>query len=153
MTGTDTAPMVIAGCSRRKLQATVPVPALELYQGGCIPALRARVQQVGWLRSRTWILSAEHGLLHADDPLLPYDRRMDDERATGLRPPVCRRLREEFGRSGVPREVLVIAEPLYQLALADLASLAGTGRVRWVDDPARDWDKADTVISTWRQTP
>ena len=53
----------------------------------------------------------------------------------------------------MPREVLVIAEPLYQLALADLASLAGTGRVRWVDDPARDWDKADTVISTWRQTP
>jgi hypothetical protein len=145
--------MVIAGCSRRKLQTAEPVPALELYQGGCIPALRARTQQMSWLRPRTWILSAEHGLLHADDPLLPYDRRMDAERADWLRPAACRHLREEFGQRGVPREVLVIAEPIYQLALADLAPLAGADRVRWVDDPSRDWAKADTVISTWRQCP
>jgi hypothetical protein len=151
--GPDAAPMVIAGCSRRKLQTTVPVPALELYQGGCIPALRARTRQMSWLRSRTWILSAEHGLLHADAPLLPYDRRMDAERADWLRPATRRHLREEFGQRGVPREVLVIAEPLYQLALADLTPLTETGRVRWVDDPGRDWAKADTVISTWRQCP
>ena len=143
--------MVIAGCSRRKLQTAVPVPALDLYQGGCIPALRARAQEIGWLRSRTWILSAEHGLLHADTPLLPYDRRMDSQRAAWLRPAAGRRLREEFRQRGFPREVLVIAEPLYQLALADLAPLAGADRIRCVDDPAREWDKADAVISTWRQ--
>ena len=142
--------MVIAGCSRRKLQAAAAVPALDLYQGGCIPALRARVQQIGWLRSRTWILSAEHGLLHADEPLLPYDRRMDGQRAAQLRPAASRRLRDEFRQRGVPSEVLVIAEPLYQLALADLAPLAGADRVRWVDDPGREWEKADTVINTWR---
>ena len=153
MTGHDADPMVIAGCSRRKLQTAVPVPALDLYQGGCIPALRARAQEIGWLRSRTWILSAEHGLLHADAPLLPYDRRMDGQRAAWLRPAACRRLREEFRQRGVPREVLVIAEPLYQLALADLASLAGADRVRWVDDPAREWAKAGAVISTWRPCP
>jgi len=143
--------MVIAGCSRRKLQTAVPVPALDLYQGGCIPALRVRAQEIGWLRSRTWILSAEHGLLHADTRLLTYDRRMDSQRAAWLRPAACRRLREEFRQRGFPREVLVIAEPLYQLALADLASLAGADRIRCVDDPAREWDKADAVISTWRQ--
>lgn len=145
--------MIIAGCSRRKLQTAVAVPALDLYQGGCIPALRARTQETGWLRSRTWILSAEHGLLHADSPLLPYDRRMDRQRAALLRPAACRRLREEFGQRGIPREVLVIAEPLYQLALADLASLAGADRVRWVDDPADQWDQASAVISTWRPCP
>ena len=151
MTGHDAPPMVIAGCSRRKLQTAVPVPALDLYQGGCIPALRARAQEIGWLRSRTWILSAEHGLLHADTPLLPYDRRMDSQRAAWLRPAACRHLRDEFSQHGFPREVLVIAEPLYQLALADLASLAGADRVRWVDDPSRGWENADAVISTWRQ--
>jgi len=145
--------MIIAGCSRRKLQTAVPVPALDLYQGGCIPALRARTQEIGWLRSRTWILSAEHGLLHADVPLLPYDRRMDGPRAAWLRPAARRRLREEFRQRGFPREVLVIAGPLYQLALADLASLAGADRVRWVDDPAREWEKASAVISTWRPCP
>ena len=153
MTGHDAPPMVIAGCSRRKLQTAVPVPALDLYQGGCIPALRALAQETGWLRSRTWILSAEHGLLHADAPLLPYDRRMDGQRAALLRPAAGRDLREEFTRRGVPREVLVIAEPLYQLVLANLASLAGADRVRWVDDPAREWAKASAVISTWRPCP
>ena len=153
MTGHDADPMVIAGCSRRKLQTAVPVPALDLYQGGCIPALRALAQETGWLRTRTWILSAEHGLLHADAPLLPYDRRMDEQRAALLRAAACRQLREEFRQRGVPREVLVITEPLYQLALADLGSLAGADRVRWVDDPAREWAKASTVISTWRPCP
>jgi hypothetical protein len=98
-------------------------------------------------------LSAEHGLLHADAPLLPYDRRMDGQRAAQLRPAASRHLRDEFRQRGIPREVLVIAEPLYQLALADLASLAGAGRVRWVDDPAREWEKADAVINTWRPRP
>lgn len=153
MTGHDADPMIIAGCSRRKLQTAVPVPALDLYQGGCIPALRARAQETGWLRSRTWILSAEHGLLHADAPLLPYDRRMDEQRAALLRPAACRRLREEFRQRGVPREVLVIAEPLYQLVLADLVSLVGTDRVRWVDDPSCEWDQASAVISIWRPCP
>ena len=153
MTGHDTSPMVIAGCSRRKLQTAVPVPALDLYQGGCIPALRALAEEIGWLRSRTWILSAEHGLLDADAPLLPYDRRMDSQRAAWLRPAACRHLRDEFSQHGFPREVLVIAEPLYQLALADLASLAGADHIRWVDDPAREWAKASAVISTWRPCP
>lgn len=153
MTGHDADPMIIAGCSRRKLQTAVPVPALDLYQGSCIPALRARTQEIGWLRSRTWILSAEHGLLDADAPLLPYDRRMDEQRAALLRTAACRHLREEFRQRGLPREVLVIAEPLYQLALADLVSLAGADRVRWIDDPAREWEKASAVISTWRSCP
>lgn len=153
MTGHDADPMVIAGCSRRKLQTAVPVPALDLYQGGCIPALRALTRETCWLRSRTWILSAEHGLLHADAPLLPYDRRMDEQRAALLRTGACRHLREEFRQRGFPREVLVVAEPLYQLALADLVSLAGADRVRWVDDPDREWAKASAVISTWRPRP
>jgi hypothetical protein len=149
----DAPPMVIAGCSRRKLQTTVPVPALDLYQGGCIPALRALAQESSWLRSRTWILSGEHGLLHAGALLMPYDRRMDEQRAALLRTTACRHLREEFRQRGLPREVLVIAEPLYQLALADLVTLAGADRVRWVGDPAREWDQASAVISTWRQCP
>lgn len=66
--------LVIAGCSRRKKPAAVPVPALELYQGGSIPWLRARLGEHPGLRQRVRILSAEHGLLTADSPVLPYDR-------------------------------------------------------------------------------
>jgi len=141
--------IVIAGCSRRKTSAGEPVPALDLYQGGCIPALRACAEAKPGLRSRIWILSAEHGLLHADTPVLPYDRRMDPARAAWLRPAVRQCLHAECGRNGRPLEVLVIAEPLYQLALADLGALVGPDRVRWVSDPARDWGTAEAVIDSW----
>lgn len=143
-------PIVIAGCSRRKTPASAPVPALDLYQGGCIPALRACAEAKPGLRRRIWILSAQHGLLHAETLVLPYDRRMDPARAARLCPAVRQCLQAECDRNGMPCEVLVIAEPVYQLALADLGALAGHDRVRWFSDPASDWRKAEAVIGTWR---
>jgi hypothetical protein len=147
----EAAPMVIAGCSRRKAATATPVPALELYQGGCIPALRARAAGQPWLRARTWIISAEHGLLHADTLLLPYDRRMDDGRALALQGQADQRLREECALRGIPRAVLVIAEPAYQLALAGLPRVVGGGRVRWISDPAAGWPGAAAVLDHWSQ--
>jgi hypothetical protein len=151
VTGHDAGLMVIAGCSRRKTAATEPVPALDLYQGGCIPALRACTARHRGLRDRVWIISAEHGLLHADTPLLPYDRRMDAARAMALRAQVTPCLRWEFLRNGGPREALVIAEPLYQLVLADLPLILGHDRVRWVSDPLAGWADAAAILDDWSQ--
>ena len=150
MSPQDTARIVIAGCSRRKTATTSPVPALDLYQGGCIPALRARAASQPGLRARIWIISAEHGLLHADALVLPYDRRMDPSRALALRGQVDERLRAQCQRHGIP-EALVIAEPVYQLALAGLPGIAGPGRVRWVSDPAAGWADAEAVLDHWSQ--
>ena len=144
-------PMVIAGCSRRKSAPPGPVPALELYQGGCIPALRKVAETWPVLRARTWIISAEHGLLHASTPLLPYDRRMDRARALRLRRLADQALREEFSAHGLPCEVLVIAEPDYQLALTGLPALAGEDRVTWIDDPAGGWERAARILDCWRK--
>jgi hypothetical protein len=141
--------MVIAGCSRRKSATYSPVPALELYQGGCIPALRAYTVSHPGLRARTWIISAEHGLLHADTPLLPYDRRMDPDRARALRGQVDQRLRAECGRHGVPGAVLVIAEPIYQLALAGLPAITSCDDVHWISDPAAGWARTAAVLDQW----
>lgn len=145
-------PMVIAGCSRRKAGTTVPVPALDLYQGGCILALRARAARQPGLRSRTWIISAEHGLLHAGTPLLPYDRRMDPGRAAALQAQVDQRLRAECRRHGSPREVLAIAEPVYQLALAGLPRIVGHTRVHWISDPSEGWADAAAILDQWSQS-
>lgn len=145
----DTLPVVIAGCSRRKSPSVGPLPALDLYEGGCIPALRACAGRAPGLRRRIWILSALHGLLHAEDPVLPYDKRMDPERAAQLRPAIRQRLETDWARSGAPSAILVIAEPVYQLALADLGMLADRGQVHWVSDPAGDWDTAEAILSTW----
>jgi hypothetical protein len=147
----DGVPMVIAGCSSRKLPAASPVPALELYQGGCVPALREAVASWAQLRARTWIISAEHGLLHADAPLLPYDRRMDIARALSLLGPVNQTLHEDFARHGRPSAVLVIAEPVYQLALISLSVLTAQSRVTWIDDPAAGWEQAAALLDSWRK--
>jgi hypothetical protein len=141
--------MVIAGCSRRKAATTEPVPALDLYQGGCIPALRAHAARQPGLRIRMWIISAEHGLLPADTPLLPYDRRMDPGRAVTLRAQVGQCLQAECHRHGSPREVLVVAEPMYQLALAGLPRILGHDRVHWISDPATGWAHAAAILDRW----
>lgn len=143
--------MVIAGCSQRKAPTTEPVPALDLYQGGCIPALRVCTARHPGLRDRVWIISAAHGLLHADTPLLPYDRRMDAARAMALRAQVTPRLRWEFLHNGGPHQILVIAEPLYQLVLADLPLILGHDRVRWISDPLAGWADAAAILDDWSQ--
>lgn len=49
--------LVIVTCSARKADTTAPVPALDLYRGGCIPVLRARIGGNPRLRARIRILS------------------------------------------------------------------------------------------------
>ena len=138
--------LLIAGCSRRKTATAVPVPALELYQGGCIPALRARAGTRRSLRGRIRILSAEHGLVTADTPLLPYDRELDAGRAAQLLPAVARAIAGAGIRAGQGTELLVIAGPAY-LALVAAALPAGTPAV-WVPDPY-DWARAAVVLDRW----
>ena len=144
--GPQDARLVIAGCSRRKRAGTTPVPALDLYEGGSIPWLRARLGSHPGFRRRVRILSAEHGLLEADSPVLPYDRRLDAARARELAAVVAGAMARDWSGSGAPGEVLVIAEPLYLVPLAGL--LATPARVRWVPDPY-DTAQAGRVLDQW----
>ncbi|MFI0424560.1 DUF6884 domain-containing protein [Spongiactinospora sp. 9N601] len=137
--------LVIVGCSRRKRDTATPVPALDLYEGGCIPQLRRRIGQRQGLRRQVRILSAEHGLIDADRPLLPYDRALTPERASELRRNAGSVLAREFERYGTPTGVLLIAEPPYQdIVREHLRNV----RVRLVNDP-RDWATASVVLDTW----
>lgn len=138
--------LAIVGCSRRKLATSVPVAALDLYQGGCIPWLRSRLASAPHLRARIRILSAQHGLLNANRPILPYDRPLDPGRAAELLPPVTDALAGEWAADGAPREVLVVAEPLYLVPLA--AILETPAIVHWVPDPY-DTDTAERVLYRW----
>ncbi|MGH3737675.1 MAG: DUF6884 domain-containing protein [Micromonosporaceae bacterium] len=141
--------LVIVGCSARKSTVPVPLPALELYEGGCVPRLRARVGAVPRLRARVRILSAEHGLVTADAPLRAYDRRLDPRRAAALRPTVGDALRRDIAVDGAPVEVLVVAEPLYLVLLADLLAMPRRPRVHWIPDPTHGWPEAAAVLDEW----
>jgi hypothetical protein len=137
---------VIAGCSRRKAAASVPLPALDLYQGGCIPGLRSRLGNSPELRARIRILSAKHGLLNADRLVLPCDHRLDPERAAGMLASVTAGLARDWAETGAPQEVLVIAEPLYLVPLA--AMLATPAIIHWVPD-LHDTATAERALTRW----
>jgi uncharacterized protein DUF6884 len=141
--------LVVAGCSRRKLATEVPVPALDLYQGGCVPALRERLGGDPQLRQRVRILSARHGLVPADQALLPYDRPLDIARALELQPSVTETLRRGFALDGWSVEILAVLEPLYMVCMAGILALPGRPALRWVADPPRGWAEADSVLDEW----
>lgn len=142
-------PLVVVGCSAEKSSTDGPLAALDLYDGGCVPPLRARLGADARLRARVRFLSAQHGLVTADTPLRPYDRPLDPERAKVLRPRVKAALHEEMATAGVPREVLVVAEALYLILLADLLALPDRPQVHWVPDHARGWPQAAAVLDRW----
>ncbi|MGH8899790.1 MAG: DUF6884 domain-containing protein [Egibacteraceae bacterium] len=141
--------LVIAGCTNRKLATTHPVPAFELYQGSCIPQLRARIGLHRSSRDRVRFLSARHGLVRADTPLLVYDQRLTAERARQLRPEVTATLEQEFATGGVPEEILLLLEPLYLVPLADLLAHPSRPPLRWIPDPGGGWAQAEAVLDAW----
>jgi hypothetical protein len=145
--------LVIVGCSAEKTATHEPLPALELYDGGCIPPLRARLGHQPRLRARVRFLSAQHGLVTADTPLHTYDRPLDPARAADLRPRVWARLRTELAglpETGTPTDILVMAEPLYLVLIADLLAAPERPRVHWIPDHAHGWPHAAAVLDSWK---
>lgn len=141
--------LVIFGCCAEKATGPGPLPALDLYDGGCVPPLRSRLGHDARLRARVRFLSAEHGLVTADTRLHTYDRTLDPDRAVELRPSVMAALTREMTTHGVPHEVLVVAEPLYLVLLADLLALPARPRVHWIADHAHGWPQASAVLDEW----
>lgn len=140
--------VLLAGCSRRKAAASCPLPALELYTGGIAPQLRARFGRHPQLRQRIFFLSARHGLVAADNRLSPYDEPLTPAQADALRPVVHRTLRWQLAELGTRPQLLVVAEPLYLVLLADLLSGPDRPPVRWIPDP-RGWEQTATVLTEW----
>lgn len=142
-------PLVIVGCSRRKRFTSAPIPALELYEGGCIPQLRRRLGPYRVFCDRLRILSAEHGLIKGDRLLLPYDRVLTAQRAAELQPQVAQALHRDIQTGGLPRTVLVVAEPRYQALVTEaLADRFACPDLRTISD-VRDWYAVSTILDGW----
>ncbi|WP_461153773.1 hypothetical protein [Saccharopolyspora tripterygii] len=141
--------MIIAGCSRRKKPTAEPIPALDLYEGGCIPGLRGRLGDDTRFRQRIRIISALYGLLHADSPVVTYDRRLTNlADADVLRQRVAPHL---DGQLAAVTHVLAIVEPLYLFALKPVVQHLDAIRLYWIAAP-RDWHRATAVLDTWGWT-
>ncbi|MDG4751309.1 hypothetical protein O7630_10185 [Micromonospora sp. WMMD718] len=143
------AELVIVGCSAEKTPTLRPLPALDLYDGGCVPHLRARVGHLPHQRSRVRFLSAEHGLVTADTRLHTYDRPLDPARAAELRPRVWAQLQADLHSDHIPDDILVVAEPLYLVLLADLLADSHRPRIHWIADHADGWPQAAAILDVW----
>jgi hypothetical protein len=139
---------VLAGCSRRKRQGAPQVAALDLYEGGCVPALRSYVDARPRGRAGVFLLSARYGLLEADSVVSPYDQALDLPTAERLRSPVGRELERALRRLHA-EEIVVLAEPLYLLLCADVLAAPGRPAVHWFADPAADFPRAVAVFERW----
>jgi hypothetical protein len=102
-----------------------PVTAWDLYQGGCLAQLRERLADHPEHRGRVRLVSAEHGLLHPHTSVPPSSREMTEDRARQLRPQARDMLLEEFGRYGVPRDVMLLIEHPYHHVVRDIFQIPG----------------------------
>lgn len=144
--------MVIVGCSARKLPTTTPVAALDLYQGWCVPQLRAHVRGCPRLWEHILVLSGQHGLIHADTPLMPYDQPLTPQRVTDLRPQVHQAWVRQARRAAVG-ELLLLLEPAYLELIGPSLCCHPPAIAQWIPDPTRTWEHAITVMDRWGWPP
>ena len=138
--------LIIVSCSREKLVTTTPVPALELYQGALTPRLRDHLSPEH--RARLRILSGAHGLLHPDDLVGTYDRKLRTRgQAQALQARVSECLTTDL-RAEALRHVLVVLEPLYLTAATCLFDHAPPLSLTVLPNPS-DWTGTSAVLSGW----
>lgn len=144
--------VVIVGCSARKLPTTTPVAALDLYQGWCVPQLRAHVRGCPRLREHILVLSGQHGLIPADTPLLPYDQPLTPQRVTDLRPQVHQAWVRQ-ARCAAVGELLLLLEPAYLELIGPSLLRHPSAVTHWIPDPAQAWEHATALLHRWGWCP
>ena len=115
--------LLLLACSKRKRSDVGLLPALERYDGPAYRVLRRYLRTNQAADLDIYIVSAELGLITADQFVQNYDRQMTPQRAEELRPALNDRLAELFS-SHCYQEVFICAGRAYRNALAGCHGLA-----------------------------
>lgn len=118
---------LILGCTEAKRKDDDDLPAWERYNGPTFQVMRRFLREAEPQLQDVdiYILSAEYGLIDADQPVADYDRRMTTARAAELRPEVSKRLREILGQ--YYDEVFISLSQAYLEAVDDLDTMGADG--------------------------
>jgi hypothetical protein len=144
----DRAVLVAAPADQHEV--AYPTAALDLYRGPVVELLRARVAATPAWRRRTRLLSARHGLVHPDQLLTCYRRRLSVQAAQDMRGDLTRDMQRDWLAQGMwPREVLLIASPLWLLALADMLAWQEPPRIHWYTGSSEDLPAIAAVLDAW----
>ena len=111
--------LLLQSCSDSKVEGREKRPALELYSGYFYKIIKKARREGEWRPEMDLrILSAEHGILHPDEQIPYYDRRMDTERAKQLRPEVIEELGRLINENGYNRIIVNMGRE-YRAAIRD----------------------------------
>lgn len=96
----DKGRLLILQCSSSKQGPAEPIKAIDRYDGPLWRVLRAYQREQGLWGADLEIfgLSAEYGLIPAEQPIPLYERKMDNDRANELRPDVLSEFRKLMNR-------------------------------------------------------
>lgn len=89
--------LLVTSCSSRKRLASVPLPAIERYDGGTYRVIRKLMREGQWPGDiDVLIISAKFGLLDSSDLIPNYDLRMTNALAAAMNPDLLNRLRQRL---------------------------------------------------------
>ena len=108
--------LLIMSCTRRKRPEPYIAPALVRYDGPTFRVLRRFLRVNSSDGVDTFVLSAEYGLIAAEESIANYDRRMTARRAVELRPSVNARI-HALAAERTYQEVFLCLGQDYQEAL------------------------------------
>jgi len=114
--------LLVQSCSATKNHVTEPTRAIKVYDGYFFRIIKKAMRE-GAFRSdiELRILSAEHGILCADDEITNYDRRMTPSRASELREYVTEDLRHCISNGDYETAIMNMGS-VYTQAFGDISN-------------------------------
>jgi hypothetical protein len=141
---------IICTCTNTKKMSDTPIPAIELYEGACVPQLRQYVtHDHPELLERTFFMSGKYGLLKATTPIPNYALLLTVDRAKEMRTQVGKDIIDQIIDPFQPSKLLAILEPTYFLPLADLLMHPSHPLIHWEPDVRHGWPSAVAVLNKW----
>ena len=108
--------LLILSCSRQKRIDTLPLPAIQRYDGPTFRVFRRFQRESTTSETDVYILSARFGLISSSEAIPYYDQRMTEQRARELKPVVTNELNNLL-LANRPQEIYVCAGKGYLNAI------------------------------------
>ena len=118
--------VLVLGCSGRKRSESVPLPAVDRYDGPLFRVVRRYLGSAPLVAlPDIFVLSVEHGLIRGERLIAPYDRQMTPRRARALQAEVVAGLAAHV--ANIPADLLVSCSRAYATTLDGLEEALPAG--------------------------
>lgn len=114
--------LLVQSCSKSKKDVSETVPALDLYSGYYYKIIKKAKRENEYDNNIDLrIISAEYGLLHPEEKIATYDRKMTASRADELNTEVVNELYKTIEKNNYSKVIINMGE-LYRRAINGIKS-------------------------------